>query len=411
MSLVLLLHHLDSAVWGSHVVLSRMEQQEYLGGRVPSVDSMTVIRRAGKVDSLPIVNPMITFLERRCRAVARAVHWICAVCEMVFVVLPYAVRLYRHGRRHAAALIHQNNGFDVGAILAARMLKVPIVAYQRGAEWNSFLTGALAPTVDAYIANSEATKANLMSLGVDASEICVIYPPVDLAACDGAKRSALSHGDFGVTSSSPCFGIVGILQEAKGHRVFLQAARLVIDVLPDAHAWVIGGAPAGGEAYEEELRLLARRLGIEKNVVFTGFRPDVLEVVRLLDVVVQPSLSFEGFGRTIAEAMALGKPVIASDASGPKEIIAHGRTGFLVPPGDAHRFAEAIVMLLRDRELAQRMAEGGCREVARRFSTKLHATAVQRIYTQVLERAGRMPMQASCGTHVGISDVTQSEIR
>jgi glycosyltransferase involved in cell wall biosynthesis len=188
--------------------------------------------------------------------------------------------------------------------------------------------------VTRYIANSAATKRNLISIGVRSRRITVIYPPLDLSMFDLKQHSSLTRSAFGVPASSPCFGIVGLLVPWKGQDVFLRAAKRVLEKVPEAYALVVGGAPSGGRDYAESLRHLAAELGIDDRVVFTGYRADVPDVLRLLDVVAHASVQPEPFGRVIAEAMAMGRPVVASNARGPTEIIEDARTAFVLPDDD-----------------------------------------------------------------------------
>jgi glycosyltransferase involved in cell wall biosynthesis len=265
------------------------------------------------------------------------------------------------------------------------LLGVPIICYQRGNEWNSPVVRRLAPHVACYLANSEATKSSLISLGVASQKIRVVYPPIETAGPRTAEKALPSRADFGVPPDAPCFGIIGQLLAWKGQTVFLKAAKRVLDAMPEARAWVIGGVPAGGDRYASELRELAASLGIEGKVVFTGFVRDVPGMIRLLDVVIHASLDPEPFGRVIGESMAMRKPVIASDAGGPREIIEHGRTGFLVVPGDHEQLAERILMLLNDKRLAATVAEAGYHSATSRFSAEAHAKLVQAAYTDILD--------------------------
>jgi glycosyltransferase involved in cell wall biosynthesis len=108
-------------------------------------------------------------------------------------------------------------------------------------------------------------------------------------------------------------------------------------------------------------------------------------MLTLLDVVVHASTEPEPFGRVIAEAMAMRRPVIATRAGGPTEIIEDGRTGFLVPPGDVEALADQITALLTDSALAGRIAEAGYEEARKRFSAEAHSALVQGVYDSVLQ--------------------------
>jgi glycosyltransferase involved in cell wall biosynthesis len=383
-SLSSLLHHLDPDVYDRHVVLSSARQEAYVRAQVPDGLTTAVIVEAQGVKSAGWVRRVTSRLAGRAPRLKRVADAALGVLDAVAGTLPYTARLYRFARKHRIDLVHQNNGFELGALVVSRLCRIPMVAYQRGDEWSSFSTRRFAPSVDRYVANSEATKDNLLSLGVPPEIITVVYPPLDLAVFDHARPRSLRREEFGVSATAPCFGILGTLREWKGQRVFVQAAHRVFEVVPDARAFIIGGTSGGYDAYERELRALVKTLGIEDRVVFTGFQADVPGVIQLLDVVVHATITKEPFGRVIVEAMAMKKPVVASRSGGPTEIIEDGRTGFLVAPGDDAAMAERIVRLLTDRRLAQDMGEAGYREVTQRFAVSHHVAQVDAVYRSIL---------------------------
>jgi glycosyltransferase involved in cell wall biosynthesis len=309
---------------------------------------------------------------------------IASFFDVAILTIPYVWHLYRWAKERRIKLIHQNNGFDSGSLILSKLLRVPLIAYQRGDEWNSPAVRWLARGVRHYIANSATTLANLTSLGVRSRRVSLIYPPLDLGVFDNRRPPALSRSGFGLDTSALCFAIVGILVPWKGQIVFLKAARRVLHRVPNARAVIVGGAPHDGKSYVDELKSLACDLGIADRVIFTGFRADVPEILKLVDVVVHASISPEPFGRVIVEAMAMRRPVVASRAGGPLEIIEDNRNGFLVPPGDHEALASRIIELLEDRALSARIAEAAYRDVESRFSAEKHAREVQQVYETVL---------------------------
>jgi glycosyltransferase involved in cell wall biosynthesis len=384
MSLCSLLNFLDEELFQPHIAVSRTEQEGYLLGQLRRPGDMTVIAPRPSPVRDPWVQRILAFVDHRTPWLRRSVLRLAAVLEVFAVTIPYAFRLRRWVKGRKIALIHQNNGFDLGALLLSYMLRVPLVAFQRGDEWNSLLARCLAPRVNRYIANSAITKRNLISIGIRPGRVTVIYPPLDLSIFDVRRQSTLTLSTFGVPASSPCFGIVGMLMPWKGQGVFLRAAKRVLERVPDAYAFVVGGAPAGGRDYEEALHDLAADLGIADRLVFTGYRADVPDILKLLDVVVHASVQPEPFGRVIAEAMAMGRPVVAANDGGPTEIIDDGQTGFLVPPHDDEALATRIAALLQDPVMAKRIGEAGRRAVVEKFSAENHARLVKEVYAKVL---------------------------
>jgi glycosyltransferase involved in cell wall biosynthesis len=388
-SLCTLLGRLARDRYNPCVVFSRAAQLDYLrGSSVPPTDARVIHWRNG-LKSTRIGRAFYRMALRRARPVKRILTGLLTLLDIVVVVVPYTLQLYRLARRRRTALVHHNNGIEPRTVLLSRLLRVPLVVYQRGAEWHSRTARALARMVTLYVANSEATKQDLVELGVAPGRIRVIYPPVDLERFNPAVDASRQRAELGLGESEPCFGIFGTLMEWKGHHVFLRAARLVLDEVPEARVLVIGEAPEGGQAYREELLRLVQELGIAERVVFAGFREDVPELMQLLRVVVHASVTPEPFGRVIAEAMAMGKPVVATNAGGPLEIIEDGANGYLVPAGEPEAMARPIVRLLTDVGHAARIGHRARETAEARFSADTHARLVEKVYAELLARPSR----------------------
>jgi glycosyltransferase involved in cell wall biosynthesis len=388
-SLCTLLRRLERKRYAPCVVFARAAQQEYLlGSGAPPTDSRVIVWRNG-LKSTRLGRAFYRMAMRRAQPLRRLLTGLLSLLDIVFVMLPYTLRLYRVARRRRTALVHHNNGVEPRTVLLARLLRVPLVVYQRGEEWHSWTARALARMVTLYVANSEATKQGLIDLGVASGRIRVIYPPVDLDRFNSGVSAARQRAELAVGMDEPCFGIFGTLLEWKGHHVFLKAARLVMDEVPNARAFVIGEAPERGQAYRDELQRLAHGLGIADRVVFTGFREDVPELMQLLRVIVHASVTPEPFGRVIAEAMAMGKPVVATDAGGPREIIQDGADGYLVPPEQPEAMARVITRLLTDTAHAEQIGRRARRTVEARFSAEAHARLVEQVYAEVLAQPTR----------------------
>lgn len=402
MSLCTLLAELDRSRYAPRVVLSLPNQEAYLSQAVgPSVPT-TVVPWRNSLKSTPWIRAWLNRAAHYPRLPRRLVTGGVAALDVPAVILPYVRRLYRIARQWGVELIHHNNGLDVRAVLLARSLGVPMIAYQRGTEWNSPTVRYISRFVDAYVANSTATKGVLLGLGVPSERIEVIYPPIDLERFHPMLDASCQRREFGLTADDLVFGIPGTLLKWKGHDVFLKAARLVLEALPHAKAFVIGEVPDGTTQYRDELIALARDLGIASRTIFTGFRRDIPELIQLLDVVVHASVKPEPFGRVIAEGMAMGKPVVAAMNGGPLEIIEDGRTGFLVPPGNPEKLAQRIIELLTDRSRADTLGRHAQRDAAARFSPRYHARLVEQVYENVWMahgRARRQPVRERATCH------------
>jgi glycosyltransferase involved in cell wall biosynthesis len=133
---------------------------------------------------------------------------------------------------------------------------------------------------------------------------------------------------------------------------------------------------------------LRQELGLSDHVAFHAFRQDVPALMSALDVLVLPSTSPEPFGRVLIEAMAAGKPVVATDAGATSEIIDDGEQGLLVSANDAEAMADAIARLLLDPCLAKAMGQKGRHKVEARFTAQHYVDGVQAVYREVLAWGG-----------------------
>ncbi len=221
------------------------------------------------------------------------------------------------------------------------------------------------------IANSRAVADDL---GPDPN-VVVVYNGVDLQRFSPIRRSA-EGGSYHV-------GMIGVLAPWKGHGVFLEAARRVSERLENVQFWIVGDEiydTDGHRGYRRRLEEWVREAGLHGRVRFTGFCRDVARVIGGLDIVVHASIEPEPFGRVLVEAMACGKPVIASRAGGVPEIVEHDVNGLLVTPGDVERLADMILRLLNDADERERLGRAGRRRVEERFSLAEQVRRIQRLY-------------------------------
>lgn len=271
------------------------------------------------------------------------------------------VRLTRIFR--AVDVVHTHGHFAVNVLarVAGRLGGARVISHMhiqnafragRGRRAQIALDNATARLCHALVAVSAATRADLIGQGYPAERLVTIHNGVEPRHEVSAVR--LSDG--------PTILEVARLAEVKGQRVLLAAL-----VQLDATAVLVGRDLEQGGAYEQTLRDEAERLGVSDRVVFAGYRADVPALLTGADLVCLPS-SAEGLPLVVLEAMATGKPVVATAVGGTPELVVHGKTGLLVPPGDAGELAGALGQLLADPERARRMGEAGRARVEQDFS-------------------------------------------
>ena len=286
--------------------------------------------------------------------------------------------------RHAdVALVHTNSlKSDLIGGVAGRLAGVPVVWHVRDRIADDYLPGKIVtlfrlacrvlPTH--VIAISQAVRETLGS-ELDSRRVTRVY--------DGTLvREKIEP--LAATGRAPVVGLIGRISPWKGQDVFVRAAALLGSRWPDARFQIIGSALFGEEAFDRELRQLVEQSGVGGTVEFLGFRQDVNELIPGLDVLVHASTKGEPFGQVVIEAMAAGRPVVATRGGGIPEIVVDGKTGLLVPMGDARAMADAIGSLLSDPARAEAMGRAGRERVEQCFTIAHTAQGVQAVYDRLL---------------------------
>ena len=228
----------------------------------------------------------------------------------------------------------------------------------------------------------------LIDLGFSPARIRRIYNGVDAAKYSQAPETDL-RAELGVGPATPLVGMIGNIRLTKGHEYFIRAADRVLRQFPTATFVICGD---GHAVLEPPLRELVAALGVAERVRFLGFRPDVAALLPQLDVFVLPSTS-EGFPLVVLEAMAAGRPVVATRCGGVEEMIADGEDGITVPIGDAGQLAAGICCLLADPRRAALLGDNARRRMRRQFSTKGMVAGYEQLYIECVRNLGLCPAQ------------------
>lgn len=299
-------------------------------------------------------------------------------------------------------IVHSQGGrADFFARVAARIAKVPAVVSTVAMPVEGYDVGLLRKAVyvmfdrfserfvDRFIVVSETLRERLIKKHRIPSEKIV-------KICNGIEAEDYHidsefgykiKDEFSIEPDAKLIGTVGRLVWQKGLTYFIQAIKHIVDselqIAGKIKFLIIG---EGNE--RKSLEKLVMKLGIENNVIFTGFRKDVKEILQALDIFVLPSIR-EGQPIILLEAMAMGKPIVATDIEGVNETVVDGLTGILLPPRDPHLLAEAIMYSLKDSKKAQEMGQAGRKIAEEKFNLKDKIKQHAQLYeTIIVEKLG-----------------------
>ena len=214
-----------------------------------------------------------------------------------------------------------------------------------------------------------------------ADKVVVVPNGRDLSALVPGRERESARKELGLDYHTPIVGVVGRLEDQKGHRYLLDVWPAVTRDFPDARLLVVGDG-----SRRATLEAQVGALAIAPSVIFTGFRADVARMLDAIDVLALPSL-YEGMPLTAIEAAAMARPVVATAVDGTPEVVEHGVTGFLVPPANPPALGGALVTLLADAERARQMGAAGRRRTLERFDLGRQVEATAAVYRSVATKS------------------------
>lgn len=294
-------------------------------------------------------------------------------------------RLYQDMKINGYDIVH-THGFkaDLWGGFVAKLVGVPIIISSlHNQEWylrNPFtrwLERLFAFYIfDRIIAVSESVKRFAYEVGgIPKEKIKKVYYGINLSDIKVDKNKDFKQ-ELGIGKDAPLIGCIGRLVKQKGHKYLIRAAKRVIETFPQAKFLIVGKGKL-----DKKLKKLVKRQDLDSSVIFTGFREDIHSIIDRLDLLVHPSL-WEGFGLVLLEAMAMGKPIVATNVGGIPEVVKNKETGILVSAKDSKVLAKVIIHLLKDRSLAARLGEMGKLTFKERFQADKMAEEIERIYNR-----------------------------
>lgn len=303
------------------------------------------------------------------------------------------LRLIRYLRRERVDILHTHL-FEPSAVglVAAVLARTPHRVMTRhysnyhtriGKKWHVRMDQLCNRMSHAVIAVSQHTADHIVhEEGAPAEKVHVALNGIDFSRVKVSDRDAPARLRREWCSEGAHVLVVpGRLHPEKGQTYFFQALPVIRRRLARPVVALVAGAGPFEAAYREAVR----SLGCEDIVRFLGFRRDIPDVIAAADLVVLPSMA-EAFGLVVAEALYLGRPIVATHVGGIPEMVEDGIDGVLVPPADSKALADAIVRLLGDPERRRLMASAGRDRVRERFSFEKMMRAYEQVYERLFER-------------------------
>jgi glycosyltransferase involved in cell wall biosynthesis len=304
------------------------------------------------------------------------------------------ISIYRLIKRIKPHIVHTHTS-KAGVLgrLAAYLAGVPIIIHTpHGHVFHSYYGPVMTNIfvfaekissfmTDKIVALTEKEKDEHLEKGIASTEkFTIIHSGVKLDYFMNVSiDTKAKKKELGIPPGYNVVGTVGRIVPIKGHKYLVSAAKKVVEEI-DKTVFVL----VGDGYLKLELEKHAEALGVRKNIIFTGWRSDVSEILCLFDIFVLPSLN-EGMGRVIIEAMALGKPVVASSVGGIIDLVKDGENGILVPPRDSDALGKALLQLIRNKDLAEELGKNGKTMVYPGFDISVMSKKIDRLYESLLK--------------------------
>ena len=304
-----------------------------------------------------------------------------AKLRSAFDLARYNLRIARLLRERPFDVVYANSIRAVLFVaLAARLTRTPLLWYIKGELQNPWLDRLGFAVSDRILFFCEANRDDTPLSAVEKyrRKIGILRIGIDPADIHDVERRDKSQVRRDLAIDPRCVNtiVLGQLYRPKGQHFAIEALASIVKDHPNVRLYIVGEHVIDEyRGYRDELDALVAKHGLSEHVVFTGWRTDALDILALMDIVLHPSLS-EGFGRAVLEAMALGKPVVASRVGGLREIIRHGENGFLMDVGDVAGLTSAWRALVTQPALRETLSREARRDV---FSSYLLADKIARL--------------------------------
>lgn len=302
-----------------------------------------------------------------------------------FLLVYFNLRLAKLIKERKIDIIHCNNLRGVLlAGLAARLTNTPCIWFVKGELTNPLLDkiGFFLAAKILFLAEGLKQKKYKRMINMYSNKISNIQIGIDLTQIEELNLDEQNkvRQELKIRKDKINLVFVGYVDPSKGIHFLIEAFKNIKADFSDIFLYIIGDSP--NISYQNILADMISSYNIEDDVLFTGWREDVLMIVANMDIFVLPSLS-EGVPRSIVEAMALGKPIVATKTGGVQETVFDGETGFVIEPGNTKELETALLKLIRNKELRQCLGMKGKEIALREYNIESHMRKLEFQYLQL----------------------------
>jgi glycosyltransferase involved in cell wall biosynthesis len=309
------------------------------------------------------------------------------VCVFLKDIWKYSMFLIKH----KFSIVHFNNGpRQVEWVIACKICRVKCISHIRGTFRHDLakFEKIFIPYYDALIPISKTVEKYTQSLGVKLPKMYLINDGIDTASVERKIQKSVYdiREEFKVKDDEYFIGVVNNIKQWKGQHVAIESIRLLKKRVPNVKCIFVGNISDDpyDQKYFNDLQSMVKNYNIEKNITFTGFRNDSIDLINSFDLILHTSIANEGFPRVILESMTLKKLIIAS-AIGPNcEILDNDVNGLLFEPGNSEELAKKIEESLLNSEKIANLGLNAKDKVENNFNIKINMGKTQKIYEDIL---------------------------
>lgn len=296
-------------------------------------------------------------------------------------------------------IVHANGLLNLPASLAANLAGCRLIWHLLGSLYPKILVNFMRP-VFMFLSDDIIVISKKLGYYYLGREICpedknisIIYEGIDIDRFNTALFSMNDRNElrslFNIRHDEIVIGCVGNVNPVKGYTYLIESANILKRKKVNIKFLIIGIIPISQNSYFSRLKDLIQSFKLDDCIIFIGERRDIPQILNMIDIFVLPSLS-EGTPLAILEAMAMGKPVIATDVGGVSEQVLNGITGIIIPPRNSEAIADSIIYLLNHQDDMKNMGINGCKRARCEF-TVLHCAQRHRdIYEKCLKEKPRL---------------------